>query len=49
MIAVLVGPAGRSPAGTGGTGAFKGAKGTIRAKNLNKAGTRTAVTVKYHT
>lgn len=34
---------------TGGTGAFKGATGTITAKNLNKAGTRTAVTVKYHT
>jgi hypothetical protein len=34
---------------TGGTGAFKGAKGTIAAKNLNAAGTRTAVTVKYHT
>jgi hypothetical protein len=34
---------------TGGTGAFKGAKGTITAKNLNANGTRTAVTVKYHT
>ena len=34
---------------TGGTGSFKGATGTITAKNLNKAGTRTAVTVKYHT
>ena len=32
---------------TGGTGAFKGATGTITAKSLNKAGTRTAVTVKY--
>jgi hypothetical protein len=34
---------------TGGTGAFKGAKGTLLAKNLNKAGTRTAVTITYHT
>ena len=34
---------------TGGTGKFKGATGTIRAKNLNTAGTRTAVTVTYHT
>lgn len=33
---------------TGGTGKFKGATGTITAKSLNKAGTRTAVTVKYH-
>ena len=33
---------------TGGTGAFKGASGTITAKNLNAKGTRTAVTVKYH-
>jgi hypothetical protein len=34
---------------TGGTGAFKGAKGTLLAKNLNKAGTKTAVTITYHT
>jgi hypothetical protein len=34
---------------TGGTGAFRGAKGTLLAKNLNKAGTRTAVTITYHT
>jgi hypothetical protein len=34
---------------TGGTGAFKGATGTIKARNLNKAGTRTAVTITYHT
>ena len=34
---------------TGGTGAFKGAAGTIVAKNLNKAGTKTAVTITYHT
>jgi hypothetical protein len=34
---------------TGGTGAFKGATGTIKAKNLNKAGTRTAVTITYST
>jgi hypothetical protein len=34
---------------TGGTGAFKGAAGTILAKNLNKAGTRTSVTITYHT
>jgi hypothetical protein len=32
---------------TGGTGAFAGATGTIKAKNLNKAGTRTAVTITY--
>jgi hypothetical protein len=32
---------------TGGTGAFKGATGTIKAKSLNKAGTRTAVTITY--
>jgi hypothetical protein len=32
---------------TGGTGSFKGAIGTITAKNLNKAGTRTAVTITY--
>ena len=32
---------------TGGTGAFKGVTGTIKAKNLNKAGTRTAVTITY--
>jgi hypothetical protein len=34
---------------TGGTGAFKGATGTITAKNLNAAGTRTAVKIVYHT
>ena len=34
---------------TGGLGAFKGASGTILAKFLNKAGTKTAVTVTYHT
>lgn len=34
---------------TGGTGAFKGAAGTILAKNLNKAGTRTSITITYHT
>jgi hypothetical protein len=34
---------------TGGTGIFKGAAGTILAKNLNKAGTKTAVTIAYHT
>jgi hypothetical protein len=33
---------------TGGTGKFKGAKGTIVAKNLNTSGTRTEVTVTYH-
>jgi hypothetical protein len=32
---------------TGGTGAFAGATGTLTAKNLNKAGTRTAVTIIY--
>jgi len=33
----------------GGTGKFKGATGTITARNLNKAGTRTAVTITYQT
>jgi hypothetical protein len=32
---------------SGGTGIFKGATGTIVGKSLNKAGTRTAVTVTY--
>jgi hypothetical protein len=34
---------------TGGTGSFAGATGTIKAKNLNPAGTRTAVTITYGT
>jgi hypothetical protein len=34
---------------TGGTGAFKGATGTVTGKALNNAGTRTAVTIVYHT
>jgi hypothetical protein len=34
---------------TGGTGIYKGAAGTILARNLNKAGTRTSVTITYHT
>ena len=34
---------------TGGTGSFVGATGTIKAKNLYKAGTRTAVTITYST
>ena len=34
---------------TGGTGAFKGATGTLTAKDLNKAGTRTAVKITYRT
>ena len=34
---------------TGGTGAFAGATGTIKAKDLNAAGTRTAVTITYST
>jgi hypothetical protein len=33
---------------TGGTGIFKGATGTITGRNLNKRGTRTAVTITYH-
>ena len=33
---------------TGGTGKFRGAKGTIYGRNLNPSGTRTAVTVRYH-
>lgn len=32
---------------TGGTGTFKAATGTITARNLNKSGTRTAVTITY--
>lgn len=32
---------------TGGTGAFAGATGRIKAKNLNAAGTRTVVTITY--
>jgi hypothetical protein len=34
---------------TGGTGNFKGATGTIKAKALNSAGSRTAVTITYRT
>ena len=34
---------------TGGTGAFKGASGTIVARNLNPSGSKTAVTITYHT
>jgi len=34
---------------TGGARAFKGATGTLTAKNLNAAGTRTAITITYHT
>ena len=34
---------------TGGTGSFNGATGSITAKNPNKAGTRTAVTITYST
>lgn len=33
---------------TGGTGKFKGVTGTIVGTNLNKSGTRTAVTITYH-
>lgn len=33
---------------TGGTGKFKHAHGTLVASNLNKSGTRTAVTITYH-
>ena len=34
---------------TGGTGTFKGATGTITAKDLNKSGTRAAITISYTT
>jgi hypothetical protein len=34
---------------TGGTGNFKGATGTITGKNLDQAGTKTAVTIAYRT
>lgn len=33
---------------TGGTGKYKGVTGKIVATSLNKAGTRTAVTITYH-
>ena len=33
----------------GGTGSYRGATGTVLGKNLNKAGTRTAVTLKFTT
>jgi hypothetical protein len=33
---------------TGGTGIFEGVTGTITGRNLNKSGTRTAVTITYH-
>jgi hypothetical protein len=33
---------------TGGTGKYKDATGTILAKNLNKSGTKTSVTITYH-
>jgi hypothetical protein len=33
---------------TGGTGKYKDATGTIVGKNLNKAGTKTAVTITWH-
>lgn len=41
--------AGDSYAGnmTGGTGDFKNATGSLTAKNLNKSGSRTAVTITY--
>lgn len=34
---------------TGGTGSFARATGTITGKNLNKSGSKTAVTITYHT
>lgn len=33
---------------TGGTGKFNGVTGTITARSLNRKGTRTAVTITYH-
>jgi hypothetical protein len=33
---------------TGGTGSFKGARGTISVTNLNKSGSRARVTIRYH-
>jgi hypothetical protein len=33
---------------TGGANAFKGVRGTVTAKNLNSAGNRTRVIIKYH-
>jgi hypothetical protein len=33
---------------TGGTNAYAGAAGAFVASNLNKAGTRTAITITYH-
>jgi hypothetical protein len=32
---------------TGGTGKFRGVTGTISARNLNRSGTKTAVTLRY--
>jgi hypothetical protein len=32
---------------TGGTGTFRRARGSLTARSLNKAGTRTAVTIRY--
>jgi hypothetical protein len=32
---------------TGGTGKFRGATGTISARNLNRSGSRTGVTIHY--
>jgi hypothetical protein len=40
------GPVGRGVV-TGGTGSFIGATGTITARNLNKSGTRAAITITY--
>ena len=34
---------------TGGTGAFKGATGTIKTKTLNNKATKQAVTITYST
>jgi hypothetical protein len=33
---------------TGGTGTYKGAKGTVSAVSTNQAGTKTNVTIKWH-
>jgi hypothetical protein len=33
---------------TGGTGTYKGAKGTVSAMSTNQAGTKTSVTIKWH-
>jgi hypothetical protein len=50
LYGVLTGGNGQQTLGkvTGGTGTFKGVSGSITATTLNKANTKTAVTITYH-